>query len=171
MIILLTGDRGSGKTTVCQRLAAQARAAGWDVAGLLSPAVFEGGLKVALDALDLRSGERRRLAHIRTSVASPDELCTPAWCFNTTTVAWGNRVLTHATPCDLLIVDELGPLELERNQGWTAGVAAVNTNRYRQAWVVVRRELLTVAQQLWPGAQVVEVAEACRWTWPPPLER
>ncbi|MGC8879331.1 MAG: nucleoside-triphosphatase [Anaerolineae bacterium] len=169
MIILLTGDRGSGKTTVCQRLAHQARAAGWDVAGLISPAVFDGGIKVAIDALNLRSGERRRLAYAWTAVTPPEELCTPAWCFDAATVAWGNQVLAHATPCDLLIVDELGTLELERDRGWTAGIAAVNTNRYRQAWVVVRRELLVVAQQLWPEARVVEVADASRWTWPPVL--
>jgi nucleoside-triphosphatase THEP1 len=166
MIILLTGDRSSGKTTVCQRWAHQARAAGWDVAGLLSPAVFDKGRKVAIDALDLRSGERRRLAQLRTAVEAVEELCTPAWCFDTATIAWGNQVLASAIPCDLLIVDELGSLELERNQGWTAGIAAVSTKRYRQAWVVVRRELLTVAQQLWPMAQVVEVADASRWTWP-----
>lgn len=171
MIILLTGDRGSGKTAVCHRLAHQARAAGWDVAGLLSPAVLDKGLKVAIDALDLRSGERRRLAHIRTAAPSPEELCTPAWCFDTATIAWGNQVLARATPCDLLIVDELGTLELERDQGWTAGIAAVNTNRYRQAWVVVRRELLLVAQQLWPMAQVVEVTDASQWIWSPPSER
>ncbi|PWH20829.1 MAG: hypothetical protein DDG58_00665 [Ardenticatenia bacterium] len=166
MIILLTGDRGSGKTTVCQRWAYQARAAGWDVAGLLSLAVFDRGLKLAIDALDLRSGERRRLARMRTATTVAEGLCTPAWCFDTATIAWGNQVLTHATPCDLLILDELGPLELERSQGWTAGITAVSTKRYRQAWVVVRRELLTVAQRLWPMAYVVEVADASRWTWP-----
>ncbi|MDW8070025.1 MAG: nucleoside-triphosphatase [Anaerolineae bacterium] len=171
MIILLTGERGSGKTTVCQRWAYQARVAGWDVAGLLSPAVFDKGRKVAIDAFDLRSGERRRLAWTRTSAASAEALCTLAWCFDPATVAWGNQVLASATPCDLLIVDELGPLELEHNQGWTAGIAAVNTNCYRQAWVVVRRELLGIAQRLWPTGEVVEVADASRWTWPFPLRR
>lgn len=165
MIMLLTGDRGSGKTSVCQRWAHQARTAGWDVAGLLSPAVFDRGLKVAIDACDLRSGERRRLAWMRTSVTPAEGLCTPAWCFDPATIVWGNQVLAAATPCDLLIVDELGPLELEHGQGWTAGIAAVNTRRYRQAWVVVRRELLTVAQQLWPTSRVVEVSDASRWTW------
>ncbi len=169
MIIFLTGDRGSGKTAVCQRLVYQARAAGWDVAGLLSPAVFDGGLKVAIDAVDLRSGERRRLAHVRTAATPLEEVCTPTWCFNAATIAWGNQVLARATPCDLLIVDELGTLELERDQGWTDGIAAVNTNRYLQAWVVVRRELLAMAQQLWPMAQVVEVADASRWSWLPAL--
>jgi nucleoside-triphosphatase THEP1 len=29
-------------------------------------------------------------------------------------------MLKSATPCDLLVVDELGPLEFERREGWPA---------------------------------------------------
>ncbi len=165
MIVLLTGDRGSGKTTACQRLANRARETGWDVAGVLSPAVFTGGVKVAIDAVDLRNGERRRLATARTAVTLSGGLHTLAWSFDAATITWGNEVLTRAVPCDLLIVDELGPLELEQGQGWTAGIIAVNTKSYRQAWVVVRRELLAVALQLWPAARVVEVTDTQGWDW------
>ena len=34
-------------------------------------------------------------------------------------LAWGTRILQQATPCDLLVVDELGPLKFERGEGWT----------------------------------------------------
>ena len=142
---------------MCGRLADVARAAGWDVAGILSPAVVVEGQKVAIEALDLRSGERRRLAHRRSGGSPAAGLHTPGWVFDNTTVAWGNDILARATPCDLLIVDELGVLEMERNQGWTAGLAAVSAGKYSYALAVVRPELLEMALMRWPHAQVVDV--------------
>ena len=55
---------------------------------------------------------------------------------------WGNHVLSNSTPCDLLVVDELGPLEIDRGTGWQAGLAAVDSKEYAVAVVVVRAELL-----------------------------
>ncbi len=51
-------------------------------------------------------------------------------------------MLESATPCDLLIVDELGPLEFERNEGWPAGLAAIDSAAYKVGVVVIRPELL-----------------------------
>ena len=77
------------------------------VGGVISPAVFEGGNKVAIDALDLKSGTRKRLAELKTSHQT--DLETQRWSFYTEVVDWGNKILEEAVPCDLLIIDELGP--------------------------------------------------------------
>jgi nucleoside-triphosphatase THEP1 len=160
MLVVITGNRGSGKTALCRRLAGQARAVGWNVAGILSPAIMASGQKTGIEALDVRTGERRLLARRRDEAAPAAELQTPAWSFDPATVAWGNAVLEKATPCDLLIVDELGPLELERDQGWTAGSVAISSGRYRHALVVVRPDLLGLALARWPQAKVVDVADS-----------
>lgn len=71
-ITLVTGAIGCGKTTYCRTQIDAARSAGLEVAGVLSPARFEQGIKVGIDALDLRSGELRPLAHLRTMETAKD---------------------------------------------------------------------------------------------------
>lgn len=154
---IITGDRGAGKSTFCQHLVELAGAAGWQPGGLLSPAVVAGGQKTGIAAVDLRSGERRLLAVRRESDQSTAELQTNRWRFDPAVMAWGNEVLQTAVPCDLLVVDELGPLELERGEGWLAGLAALDSGRYRAGVVVIRPELLAIARQSWPDAMVLSI--------------
>jgi len=154
-LILLTGDRGSGKTTLLQRLIADCHFNKIDFAGLLSPAVFENGEKIAIDLLEVGSGIRRRLAETRKLNSSG--IMTDHWVFDSQTIEWGNRILASLPQCGLFVLDELGPIELERGQGLIEGIAAVNRGNFRQAIVVVRPELIEDALQRWPQAEVIPV--------------
>lgn len=153
---ILSGSRGSGKTTLCQRLAAEARALDWDVAGVISPAVFNGSEKTGIEVLDLRSGESRQFAR-----RPLDPLGKPTahsgWVYDQIALAWGNEVLEKAIPCDMLVVDEMGLLEFETNCGWKAGLAAVDSRSYRVGLVTIRPELLAAARKRWPFAGVVDM--------------
>ncbi len=158
----MTGERGAGKTAFCRALV---QAVGGlpeppDVAGLISPGVYAGGEQVGIDAEDLRTGRRRRLASLRTPGEPASSPSTKLWRFDAEALAWGNGVLRSATPCGLLVIDELGPLEFEEGQGWLAGPAAVDSGAFTAAVVVVRPRLLAEARRRWPGAGVVEAAGA-----------
>lgn len=156
MLFLITGSRGAGKTTFCSRLVKAAREAGWQPGGLISHPVFEESRRAAIDTEDLRTGEIRRLA----AAVAPGEAATPGtkhWLFDPGALEWGNRVLAKCTPCDLLVVDELGPLELERGEGWQAGLAAVDSQQYAIALVVIRAELLGKVLLRWEDANLVEI--------------
>lgn len=156
MLFLVTGSRGAGKTAFCDHLVQAARGAGWRAGGLISHAVFEETRRTAIDAEDLRSGETRRLA----VAAAPGEPVTPGtkhWQFDPQALEWGNQVLAASTPCDLLVVDELGPLELERGEGWQAALAAIDEQKYAIAAVVIRAELLGEALLRWSEANLVEI--------------
>jgi nucleoside-triphosphatase THEP1 len=154
-LTLITGDHGSGKTGWCERKVLQARAADREIAGLLSPAVFEDGLKIGIELLDLASGERRPLASLRGSASSG--LMTADWLFEPETLAWGNQRLSMCGRCDVFILDELGPLEFHRNTGLLEGFYAIERGLYRQAYVVIRPKLLPLALTRWPHAQVLKV--------------
>jgi energy-coupling factor transporter ATP-binding protein EcfA2 len=158
-LTILTGPGGSGKTTLCRELATAARRSGRDVAGVLSPARFVEARRVGIEAMDLRSGETRPLAW-RHDSARPASLELCSWSFDETVLAWGNAVLQRATPCGLLVVDELGPLELLQGRGWTAGLDATDSGDYGRALVVVRPGLLARARTRWPHATVADAGDA-----------
>ncbi|HNQ05502.1 MAG TPA: nucleoside-triphosphatase [Thiobacillaceae bacterium] len=147
-LILLTGTRSAGKTRWCGELVRTARAARLHVAGLLSPPVFEGGRKTAIDLVDLTTGERRRLAE-RPSPGLTG-MAGLGWRFDLAVLAWANARLARLAACDLLVIDELGPLEFRGEGGFAAAFTQLDARRYRLAVAVVRPELLHAAQIRWP---------------------
>lgn len=155
-IVIVSGGRGAGKTSFCQVLVKAARSAGLVVAGLVSPAVFVQGGKAAIDLSDLASAETRRLAE--RACADAPGTAGLGWRFDPTVLEWGNQVLQAAAASDLLVIDELGPLEFLGQGGLSAGFAAIEDGRHRQVIVVVRPELIAAARLRWPGAIVVEPA-------------
>lgn len=159
-VALLSGSKGVGKTTLCARVAARARAVGLRVAGVISPPeIAPDGAKVGILVEDVAAGERRRLAvatHLRRGARTE----TTHWSFNEDALHWGAGVIARATPCDLLLLDELGPLELERGEGWTAALDVLRDGAYRWALVVVRPSLVPIMQDRaagWPGVQAGDV--------------
>lgn len=151
VLALITGPSGSGKTRWCQELSQLAAQHGLQVCGLLSPPIIEDNQKSGIGLVDLSSGVMQRLADRRSHSTAQDELLTQAWRFDREVLAWGNQVLAQTGSCDVLIIDELGPLELERGLGFQAGLALLEARRYRLACVVVRPSLLPAASRLWPG--------------------
>jgi len=158
--LIVTGARGTGKSLWCAAVADAARARGLHVVGVSSPAVIEGGRKVAIDLVDQDTGQRRRLADVRR--ADEPGTATQRWRFDESTLAWGNGVLRAAAQqadADLLVVDELGPLEFVRGEGFMEGLAAVDAGHYGVACAVVRPALVDEALRRWPDATVVDVED------------
>lgn len=151
-LLLVTGSSGSGKSSWCLSLAGYASTLGLGVSGLVSPPIFVDNHKVGINLLDLKSGLQRRLAVRRRKVASNPN--TEDWQFDDLTLRWGNTILEKLDYCQLLILDELGPLEFQRGIGFTAGIELVSTRHYQLACVVIRPSLLDQAQALWPWGQV-----------------
>lgn len=154
-IIIITGPREVGKTTFCRKLAHFGRTLGWDVAGVISPAVYEDKIKKEIEVENLRSGEHSILA-----IKNKENLIGPRtsnWYFDPSALEWGNSVLKEATPCDLLIVDELGVLEFERTEGWLAGFDAIDTREYRYGFITIRPEMLKHSQIKWPKTRIIRI--------------
>jgi nucleoside-triphosphatase THEP1 len=154
-ITLLTGEIQTGKSRLCLEVVAAARAAGVELGGLVSPGVFQAGEKTAIDVLDVKSGEKTRLAEAAGGSAAG--VSTKRWTFHSQAVAWGNQVLETAVPCELLVIDELGPLEFTRGEGWMTGFDTVASGEYQAALLVIRPSLLEKALNCWQVSRIINL--------------
>ena len=140
MICVVTGERGTGKSVLCKRVADEAGRIGLSVGGLVTERLGDmpGSPR---RVIDLASGESRRFGSRGATAAATDPL-TPGWEYDQGMFDWANGVLSRSTPCDLLIVDEVGPLELKGGRGWTKALEALRAGDFRAALVVCRPALL-----------------------------
>jgi len=154
-VLLLTGERGVGKTTVCRRVVEKARSAGYTCGGLITIQA-DGPDQRAV--LDIGSGETRALTVAEGGVALG------RYQFDPSVLAWGAEALSRSVPCDLLIVDEVGPLEVEQGQGWAIALDILRAAEFRLALVVVRPELVSAVQLRLPASApaVLRVTEENR---------
>lgn len=154
MIFILSGEIGSGKTSLLLNLIDDLKPEELHIEGLISPPVFTNNEKTGIDLVDLHNGLVKRLAELNTQPLNY-ELATTRWRFNAEVVAWGNQVIEKALPCQVFIVDELGPLEFERGRGFVSALRAINTRDFNVAVVVVRNLLTATAVMHWPDAEIV----------------
>lgn len=109
------------------------------MAGVLTLPLLANGAKIAMEVEDVGTGERRALAE---GAAIGEGTANLAWKFDAAGLEWGTQVLRAATPCDVLVIDELGPLELIHDEGWGIAMDLLQAGNYRDALVVVRPGLL-----------------------------
>lgn len=152
-MIVVTGLSGVGKTTWCSEVIDLARQKGLEVKGILSPGIFYGSRKTGIEILDLSSGKRRQLAKLHDGDSGT--LSTPRWAFDPQTIAWANQILKSSSGSDLLVIDEMGPLEFIKNEGLVAAFELLASEKYKVALVVVRSSLLPKMLEKWPDALVV----------------
>jgi len=155
-LTLVTGPRGSGKTSWCVKLIERAHSFGLRPGGLISPAVFENGQKVGIDLLDLTTRECRHLAYRRGNAIG--DLWTSDWQLVAGTLEWGNSVLERLMECDLFILDEVGPFEFDHGVGFVKGLEIIDSRKNIPSFVTIRPSLLPIAQLHWPWAQVVDIS-------------
>ena len=109
-LLLLTGSPGVGKTTVLLRVVECLKAKGYSVGGMVSREVRSDRTRVGFEILDLGSGSRGWLAHVnqksgpsvgkyRVNLEDLDNI-------------GANAIVSAAENFDIVVIDEIGPMEL-----------------------------------------------------------
>jgi len=156
-IHLISGTSGAGKTLWCMQLFHEARSMGLDVKGLVSLPVFEYDHKVGINLQNLESGSITPLGTKKNSKES--RVSIGGWNLDSNTLEWGNRILANIQSCQILIIDELGPLEFNENSGLTKSFELLESGQYSIAFVVVRTGLIPKALTKWPSAEIHFIPE------------
>ncbi len=145
-VALVTGPIGAGKTTVAARVVGLAQRQGLVCGGLLAPAIeTQCGQKAGIWGVDVQTEERRALA--RTDRDLGGRAVGP-YSFDGAVLEWAVELLRRAMgACDLLIVDEIGKLELWQDAGLAPLLPALAGGEAARVLVIVRDSLLAELQQ------------------------
>jgi nucleoside-triphosphatase THEP1 len=115
--------------------------------GILSPARYDdSGQKTGIDVLDVTTGQRRALAIV---TCNPQETTVGEYQFHGQAMRWAlERVLSAlAAPLDVVIVDEIGPLELRHEEGFAPALDRLSTSCAHVAVLIVRSSLVLQVQK------------------------
>ena len=157
-VVAVTGRSGSGKTPAMTRLVETLMAHGVPVFGFLQPPLWCDGNKVGFDIVDVRSGARAPLG--RRVAAEHGQHGTP-FTFDGAGFDLARQALAAPPRDAVLIVDEIGPVELRGGGHWPAVASAWKRARVRAAVLTVRRQLIPAFLELLGATEVMIVdAEA-----------
>lgn len=158
MIMLLTGQRGAGKSTACRRLVERARFTQASVGGVLSLPLYDsGGVKAGIQLVDIGSGEEHQLAWAGDASGIPQGvLQVGCYLMDPEVLEWGagKAVKAIENGVDLVIVDEIGPLELHQGKGFAPVLSTWVRHPGRAGVIVVRHELVAALMQHLMGMEL-----------------
>ena len=117
MIFILTGPVHSGKTTFLDKAIHALKKQGVKIDGFLSKAVGRGEETLGYDLYDLK--EEKVVRYIRRE-GEKDWQKIGSFFFIPQGLAEAERIILRGKDNDILIIDELGPLELEGKGVWPA---------------------------------------------------
>jgi len=121
MVIIVTGDIGIGKTTICHRLIEIVQNQGYCCGGILTRKAPDKGIIIE----GIQSGETETLASTNNVYHGPR---TAKYSFNAKGIAFGVREIEKGISSSLLVVDEIGHLEL-RGEGFAKVIELIRAKR------------------------------------------
>jgi nucleoside-triphosphatase THEP1 len=163
-LFILSGPVHSGKTSFVAGRVGEALKRGIRPVGYLSPAAWEGGRPEGYDLLSIPGG--RCLPFLRRSGGDDWQRVGPYFLVPET-LALAQAVIRGGAGSPLLIVDEIGPLELQ-GRGVRSAVEELLSRPPEKLLLVVREGLVDVFRKNIPvlrEAVVIEVGDREKLDW------
>ena len=144
MTFIITGPIHSGKTTGLSALVSTLTDRRRRCAGVLSRAVFDNGQRIGYDLIDVATKETIPLIRLtgREPWPAGEQISFGNYSFSLLSFQKGNRILKNITDPDIVIIDEIGHLEL-RGEGFSPGLRYVLSHLSCTLVLVVRKSLLS----------------------------
>lgn len=114
MRLLVVGEPGSGKTSWCREYINQQRKSGSSIGGILSPAIEKQRQRVGSNAVDLLTGEEVPFARLSRCGSLKEGEKVGDYTISGDGILFACDAIERAVEnrCDLVVIDEVGPLEL-----------------------------------------------------------
>ena len=110
-IIIISGKQGQGKTTMCQKLAAQMQEDGSLIGGFIAPGIWKNEQRHSFDLLDLKTFKTYPFAS-RDKYEDWKQM--HGFYFNPQSIKKGEELLrAHSLNSDWLFIDEIGKFEIQ----------------------------------------------------------
>ena len=122
-IIVLTGEKTSGKTSFLQGVIRSLHDRGETIGGLVQLGLWKKEERYGFDLLDIQTGQTVPLC--RTDAPDAGIVAGP-FKFYPEAVRSGNRILSGAisSRCSILVIDEIGKLEIS-GSGWASSLSTI----------------------------------------------
>jgi nucleoside-triphosphatase THEP1 len=155
-VVVVSGERGAGKTALAAAVVELLRTSGRRVGGVLAPGTWRDGARFSFDVVDLATGARRPLACREPRDGWRAE---GSFWVNPAGTALGRTALA-TDRADVVVVDEVGPWEL-RGAGWSSELERLRAG-VAPLLLVVRRNCLDAVVARWSlaSAAVFDAANA-----------
>ncbi len=140
--LIVTGDVHVGKTTAVRKALLRLRQMNCRIAGFVTwPVVDESASRLGITIEDLCSGVRRILARTDQNLGGPG---VGPYSFDPEALRWGDQLVLDALDhgCDLLVIDEIGRLELQLDSGFQRTLSTLTRPGLPSTVLVVRQSLL-----------------------------
>ena len=142
-IILVTGPPGIGKTSILLRTVKELKQ-NYTVGGMVCHEVREGGLRVGFEVMDLSTEQRGWLAHVN-QITGPSIGRYHVNLIDLDVVGAGS-IIDAIHNADVLVIDEIGPMELLSSAFSKALLQAVQSSKpllgtihYRFNNIIIKR--------------------------------
>lgn len=152
--VVVTGPSGSGKTPVVESVVSHLTGRGMTVAGFVQPAIVEDNEKRGFLIRDVATSETVELAR---RVSPGEGRHGTSFSFSDEGFELGGRALERVAPGSVLVIDELGPVELRGGGHWPAVERVLRTADLSGMVVVVRRTLVPALVEALDAPDVVVV--------------
>jgi nucleoside-triphosphatase len=126
-LFIVTGSPGEGKTTVLLRTVDGLTAKGYAVGGMISREVRSSGTRTGFELLDVGSGAKGRLASVYQSQGP--QLGKYRVDLEDLKEIGANAILQAVSRSDVIVIDEIGPMELFSQQFVQAVQKALDSSK------------------------------------------